>query len=339
MRYTESKQRSTELLRAALSLMGQHDAAFNPTTFAVFYEHAAGTNSGLSRAIEECARAQPRLDDAAIERLHRDHVSEIDEQAVQRASGDLERVMSGVAESAARTGDRAGQFGQVLNGLQAALTTPADPSLEPMMNRVLEGTAAMRDSAAALQQQVAASSQEIERLRVDLTRARDEALIDPLTRARNRKGFDQSLDAMLRQPPDDGAAHCLVLFDIDRFKAVNDTYGHVMGDRVLQAVAEVLRTVVEASGHSVARYGGEEFAVVLPNTSLDQALPIAQACRQRVSEMKVRDRRTQNIVLKVTLSGGVAALQPNEDATTLLTRADAALYAAKQAGRNQIGRA
>lgn len=87
MRYTESRERSAEVLRAALALMGQHDAAFNPLAFAVFYEHVAGINARLSQAIQACLRTEPRLGDATIARLYRDHVNDIDEAALQQASG------------------------------------------------------------------------------------------------------------------------------------------------------------------------------------------------------------------------------------------------------------
>jgi diguanylate cyclase len=252
------------------------------------------------------------------------------------SSGELQRVMAGMAESAARTGDQAGAFGEQLSGLTQAFSGNEPGGLAPMLSQALAGTAEMRESAAALQHQVAAGRREIDRLRDDLSRARDEALIDPLSRVFNRKGFDQRLQAMLEEPLAQGGSHCLVMMDIDRFKLVNDTHGHVMGDRILQAVAEVLRSSVTDPSHCVARYGGEEFAVLLPHSSIDAAAALADVIRRRVSEMKVRDRRTQNVVLTVTISGGVAAVLPGDDALALVVRADKALYAAKEAGRDRV---
>ncbi len=336
MRYTESKERSAELLRLALAHMGRHDAAFNPMTFAVWYEYATGINARLTRALEECLSTEPRLGDATIARLYSDHVSAIDELAMQRASGELERVMSGIADSAARTGDKAGEFGAQLGGLTRALQTGEASVLEPMISRAVAGTADMQTSAQALQHQIIAGRLEIERLQSDLSRARDEALIDPLTRILNRKAFDQRMQAMLDHAPEAGRSHCLVMLDIDRFKTVNDTYGHVMGDRILQVVAEALRDSVIDPAHCVARYGGEEFAILLPQCTLDTALAVAEASRERVMGTKVRDRRSRDVVLVVTISAGVSAMQPGDDAPSLIARADGALYAAKQAGRNRV---
>jgi diguanylate cyclase len=339
MRYTQSKERSAEILRAALALMGQHDAALNPLTFAVWYEHAAGINAKLNRAIDECLRTEPRLGDATIARLYQDHISEPDEQAIQRASGEFERMIAGMADSAARTGVEAGAFGAKLDGLQQALRGNASAELLPVISKALESTAQMKDSTAALQQQVASSRQEIERLRNDLSRARVEALLDSLTGALNRRAFDQKLQEMLDEAPEPGKSHWLVMLDIDRFKAVNDTYGHVMGDRVLQAVGEVLRRCVSDPLHSVARYGGEEFALLLPHSEAALAMALAETCRLAVKALKIRDRRTQSTMLTVTISAGVACHGAGEPAVSLTSRADEALYAAKQAGRDRVVRA
>ena len=339
MRYTESRERSAELLRAALAQMGRHDAAFNPITFAVWYEHTAGINARLNRAIDECLRTEPRLSDKTMARLYREFVNEVDEAAMERASGEIQRVMAAIAETAARTGSQAGTFGDQLSGLTDALHDHKIDALAPLLNQAMAGTAEMRASAVALQQQVENSRREIDRLRDDLSRARDEALIDPLSKVLNRKGFDLRVQALLDTPVTPGHAHCLVMMDVDRFKLVNDTHGHIMGDRILQAVAEVMRSSITDPTHSVARYGGEEFAILMPQTTMDAAAALAELIRHRVGDMKVRDRRTQHVVLTLTISGGVAAMAAGDDAYSLVGRADELLYAAKAAGRDRVHRA
>lgn len=336
MRYKESKERSAEVLRAALAHMGRHDAPFNPHVFAVWYEYAAGTNISLSRAVDECLRSKPRLGSETTARLYREHIEQADQTALQRASGEFDKVVLNMAEAAIRTGDRAGEFGEQLSDLTQALKDADALQLEPMVSLALDKTAGMKESAFALQREVVASRQEIERLRVDLSQAREESEIDPLTRLLNRKGFDHRLEELLAQALAPGAGHCLVMLDIDHFKAVNDTFGHVMGDRVLQAVAEAVRAGVSDPSHRVARYGGEEFAVLLPQCSLANAIAVAEACRQRVKALRVRDRRSQTVMLDVTISAGVAAINPEDDAPSLVARADTALYKAKHAGRDRV---
>ncbi|MDO9354223.1 MAG: GGDEF domain-containing protein [Solirubrobacteraceae bacterium] len=336
MRYTEPKDRSAELLRVTLGHMGRHAAAFNPVTFTLWYEYAAGINPPLHAAIEQLLRDQVNLGDELVAQLYEAHVVPTDAAAVQKVGGELQKVMRGIAASAAHTGERAGLFGAQLDDLSLALRSNDVATLTPQLDEARAGTAEMRHSADALQQQVSAGQNEIARLRTDLDRARGEALIDPLTGILNRKGFDQRIAALLQEAPAGSDAHCLVLLDIDHFKKVNDAHGHVMGDRVLQGIGEILRQSVAGSPHAVARYGGEEFAIVLAHSRVADAQRLAEQVRQRAKAMKIRNRNTQEVLFTVTLSGGVTALCAGDDAQTLVARADAALYESKHGGRDRV---
>ena len=130
--------------------------------------------------------------------------------------------------------------------------------------------------------------------------------------------------------------HCIVMFDIDRFKQVNDTDGPSMGDRVIQGIGEILRGGNFAGAQAAARYAGEEFVMLLPETLVGTAAMVAQTVSNRVKAMKIRNRATQETVLSVTISAGVAARQPGDDASSFIARADAALYKAKQHGRDRV---
>jgi diguanylate cyclase len=340
MRYTEPKARSAELLRLALAQMGRHDAAFNPTTFTLWYEHVAGINPKLSQALDSLTAAGQPISDEIVGQLYQVHVCPPDDAVVARIGLALQQVMSSVAQSATQTGLRAGAYGEQLSGLRLALAgQPGDDPIAPRLNEVLVGTANMQAAMQALQLQVQSSQGEIARLRDDLVHARDEALLDALTGVLNRKGFDRQLDQLLNEGHGPEASHCLVMLDIDHFKKVNDGHGHVVGDRVIQAVGEILRSTAAVTTGAAARYGGEEFAILLPRTTLARSIQVAEDVRLRTKAMKIRDRRTHEVLLTVTLSGGVAASQPGDDASALVQRADAALYRSKQAGRDRVTRA
>jgi diguanylate cyclase (GGDEF)-like protein len=128
----------------------------------------------------------------------------------------------------------------------------------------------------------------------------------------------------------------LLIFDVDHFKMINDTYGHPAGDAVLRSVSDALARSFPRRSDIVARYGGEEFAVVLSETGLADAQRLANRGLDAIRESKATHAgRT----LSVTASGGVAVLLPGEDVADLIVRADHALYEAKRSGRDRISTA
>jgi len=163
-------------------------------------------------------------------------------------------------------------------------------------------------------------------LREELER---QASHDPLTGLFNRQHTQQLLDREIERAARYGNGLSLVMLDIDAFKQVNDTHGHSAGDEAIRHVGRVLETRLRAADMA-GRWGGEEFLALLPCTDAAGALRAAQDLRARVESTSV------NAELTVTVSAGVATHAPGDDASTLFNRADAALYAAKAAGRNRV---
>ncbi len=159
-----------------------------------------------------------------------------------------------------------------------------------------------------------------------------EARTDCLTLLANRRAFDDELNRRLAELRRHGRAFSLIMADIDRFKKVNDIYGHQAGDEVLRGVAKVLRRTMREMD-LVARYGGEEFAIILPGTSAADACEAALRAREAVETAHFRHRGDG---LRVTLSFGVAEASANDNETSLVLRTDKALYAAKANGRNCV---
>ncbi|OYY65200.1 MAG: hypothetical protein B7Y51_03435 [Burkholderiales bacterium 28-67-8] len=336
VRYTETKERSAELLRQVIGHMGKHAAAFNPVTFTVWYEYSAGVNAKLAAAIDALAAQSLPIDDKAIGVLYQAHVASADAKAVELIGGEMQQLMKSIAQSASQAGDQAGEFGAQLNGLTAALVSKDEEQLASSLSEVLAGALEMRASTDVLQRKVAEGQSEIDRLRHALEHARGEALLDPLTGVLNRKGFDQKLDELLSQPTGADGEHYLVMLDIDHFKKVNDTHGHLVGDRVIQALGEIMRTSVTNPQHAIARYGGEEFAILAPQTSLEQSIQVAETIRRRTKAMKFRHRNTKELNLSVSVSVGIARMRPGDDAMSLISRSDSALYRSKAEGRDRL---
>lgn len=162
------------------------------------------------------------------------------------------------------------------------------------------------------------------------------ANLDGLTQTANRRRFDEYLDQQWRYVGRDEQPLSLIMCDVDFFKKYNDTYGHQSGDDCLRRVAAAIREVANRPIDLVARYGGEEFAVVLPNTSLLNAINLADKIRLAVTALKIAHIKSA-VSPYVTLSLGVSSTLPNTDSqpATLIATADEALYQAKKAGRNR----
>jgi diguanylate cyclase len=170
-------------------------------------------------------------------------------------------------------------------------------------------------------------------LRAELSEARREMELDPLTRLYNRKAFDQhflrtfELSRLSSQPV------CLLMIDLDHFKLINDQFGHPAGDLVLKSFADCCISTFPRRGDFVARYGGEEFAIVLQETAMDAARMLGERLLKATRNLRPR---YENQELCITASIGLAELSMADDAESWLRRADSALYRAKESGRNRL---
>lgn len=183
---------------------------------------------------------------------------------------------------------------------------------------------------------------EVDWLRREHAKAREQSLRDSLTASYNRRYLDERLVELLTSATGPPAGLAVALVDLDWFKQVNDTYGHLLGDRVLQRVVDLLREVLPSDGFC-ARYGGEEFALVLPTSEADTAIAVCESARARI-ELYPWSQLAPG--LRVTVSIGLAhetAFGPEshadaatEAAERQLFSADLLLYAAKRAGRNAV---
>lgn len=154
------------------------------------------------------------------------------------------------------------------------------------------------------------------------------AIHDPLTKAYNRRYFNEYMDNEILRGQRKDKVFCLIMLDIDYFKNVNDTYGHVTGDYVLTTLVEIVNQSIRRYD-VLARIGGEEFTILLPDTTRDSAFDLAERVRINVEEYQFKG------IHPLTISLGVVELEKSDDGTRMLERADAAMYKAKNSGRNR----
>ncbi len=220
-----------------------------------------------------------------------------------------------------------------LRTLQMAVTMRLERVTEQVLQFKIRDENRLREYAVRtdrMRSRISDLERETSELNAKLDQEKHGARLDPLTRLANRKSFDERFaDEMLRRSLSDEPTSML-LWDLDNFKLINDTYGHRAGDRVLQAVATCFMSGVRA-GDFVARIGGEEFVILLTGVPFEQAMRIADELRTSVESLRFHFRGAP---VRVTASCGATDLRPLDAPGTAFDRADGALYQAKHGGKN-----
>lgn len=189
-----------------------------------------------------------------------------------------------------------------------------------------------RDELKEMRQRVDESEKEVSRLQSELEQASEMVRHDALTGALNRKGMDEVLEREVAHAHRHDKTLCIALLDIDNFKKLNDTHGHHVGDDALVHLAQVTREAIRPQD-SLARYGGEEFVILLPETTLNEAVQTITRVQRELTRKFFLNR---NEKLLITFSAGVAEKGHDEPTDLALKRADAAMYLAKRSGKNRV---
>lgn len=269
-------------------------------------------------------------------------------ERLEAFQGHLQVASEGHADSRSAARELDTQIREQVDGLQSSVQDAADlDSLKHVLESHLEGLLGTMDEhqqqrdqreqevAARLQglaERVANMEQEAQGYRVHLEVQRQKALIDPLTGLPNRAAWSERLDHEVNTWHQRGNSLSLAMLDLDHFKRINDGYGHLAGDKVLKIIANVLRKSLRPTDF-IARFGGEEFVLVMPDSSLGDALAAGEVLRAGIEACPFHFKGEP---VTITVSMGVAQFQPGERSDLALKRADEALYRAKAAGRNQV---
>lgn len=268
----------------------------------------------------------------AAEYLPRGRLSE----EIRDAGAVLNRELSTVSEAIAKAQRSQAAYGQTLAGASAHLEGAAQPQeLMSVVAELTQATTQVQKENATLERRLETSTREVARLREHLEQVRRDAMTDALTNLANRKAFDEELLRAVDEAEKSRKPMTLAVLDIDHFKRFNDTWGHQTGDQVLRYVASVIGRVSKAP-RVAARYGGEEFAIIFPTETAAVVENALNQIREEVGTRALRRRSTNDELGAVTISAGLAQRRSGETGSSLLDRADEALYASKRAGRNRV---
>lgn len=335
--YTESLEQASEYFRLAVSFLAARKLPANPMNYGLAYHYVTGADPALNQAIDTQLSADAAWSDEIAAGLFRQYICRCSEQVLR----DLrEELLNIVAHTLGTMIDLTGKTSVTNQRIEKHIDTLAESlNIENVMSAVssiIAETRTLVKDTSQFQSNLLTTTDEVERLKEELDYARREATLDPLTGVLNRRGFDQVLAAsILGALQQHQANFCLLLVDIDNFKDVNDNYGHLLGDKVLRVVSELLIKHTKGKD-SCARFGGDEFAILLPETGSANAANLAENIRMIINKVVLRRPNAGSTIGGISVSIGVAAYRMGEDVDDLLQRCDQALYSAKSHGRNRV---
>lgn len=324
MKYHDSNAESQEKMQSALRLLDEHSLAYNPLNYAVAYEYVSGVNRDLIDSLNEYIETKS-VDPYAFESLYREYISnriERDEASVYQLSETIDNLNSANSTSASTVG-------KLDEKVQSIISENGEIGMLELRQVVDE----LKSSQARMNKFIKEAQEQTQTIKDELATAKMEALTDPLTKLLNRHGLKKMFDFYI-QDLSKSQLHAAIV-DIDHFKKFNDEFGHLIGDVILRRIAKLLQEVMDSAGEAF-RYGGEEFLILIPDTDLNSAHSIVEEIRSRVEKLRFVSAKTKEKLPRLTISGGVSGYVPGEAMENLISRADEALYKAKNEGRNQV---
>ena len=323
-----------DLLDGVADFTMKHDLDVTGANLAAICNGLSGANTQLAEAFVAREISGEPIDQRWLDSVVRldpdtkDRLAELD-QLMDELEYSLIRFGQTAKSAADETSDQRGVIDAQINEMGTAASSGNDVA------RVIDLSRSMLENIERVEFAMVNSQEESAVLRENLARARMEADVDHLTRLPNRRAFERRLANEAQRAASTGSPLCVAFCDVDHFKAVNDTHGHEAGDRILCAVATMLNSVASENCF-VARHGGEEFVLLFYGLEKDAAFEKFDGVRRAMARKQLMNRDTGKPFGKVTFSGGLAQVTDHADPRTALAEADAALYEAKQSGRNKI---
>ncbi|MFW8592159.1 GGDEF domain-containing protein [Glaciecola sp. 2405UD65-10] len=328
-------EKSFLTLKQTIPLMLKHNISAIPTNYALWYTYVANESAELKASLDDVLANNVQLSEAKTKDLYRTYLAETEEVSAWELRQSLEAMLLELSQSLKDTQSETTSFKNIMDNCVDDLVKVEREGLSidevmALVRNLVKDTQNIRRSTISFNAALTEAQSEIETLRAQLEQSQHEALFDSLTGLCNRRYFDEELATQSLKPN-----LFLLLVDLDHFKKVNDTYGHVMGDLVLKATARKLQATCR-DGAQAFRFGGEEFAVIIPNSSFARARGIAESMRKAVEKIRVKDKRSGEILGDIAASFGVAELTKGMNPLALIEKADKQLYEAKRLGRNRV---
>ncbi|MDR1577172.1 MAG: GGDEF domain-containing protein [Deltaproteobacteria bacterium] len=324
-----------EMAKKVLPFLASRKIPLTPDNYRIFYDYFLLLKPDLSKRVDELLGANCRFSPEVSEAIFREYYQKEESEAanLEKVSERITRASETLNANLGATLDNTSHFRKILADTvsQINLTKVDDSSLKNMVDNLLEETVTALTNQSDLASHLEKTRQLVASLTNELKDQARLANIDELTQLYNRRFFGNRLSHILLTGGRDQILSVL-MFDIDRFKVINDTWGHNIGDKVLMLCARIIKRNAGENFMAV-RYGGEEFLILCPGVDVKAALALAESVRSQIETTQVTIR---GALIPVTLSGGVTQYKMGETQEDFISRADKALYQAKAGGRNQV---
>jgi diguanylate cyclase len=333
--YNATPEENAVFLRQSLPLMMKNNISVDPINYALWYEYVAGNNGKLTEDLDTLISSKQDISSEKSIDLYKKHVCNASVESFETINAQLQTIINDTTHSVSLAGEKASKAGDSFQESSEILkNTDNIEDIRSILNQVVSETKLLAETSQDLKSKLNDANNEMEEMRKELVQVRETAITDALTGLLNRRAFDNVLQDLINQAPSENG-FSLVILDLDYFKKINDTFGHLTGDKVLRYIASVLKQEI-AENHLAARYGGEEMALIMPDTELSKAVEITETIRKIVEKNRLKRKNDGESLGKITFSAGVASFKSDDTAEIMIERADKALYKAKDTGRNQV---
>lgn len=326
----------TDIASSVVAAMRQLGVMGIPQNYEIFYEALTGSNPALSLDVVSLSArpSQAEIDAIGQKYFAHHHQHNLVDQAREVLAKELEDI-AGLLRSERNHIEK---YGKILDETSSGLgsRSMSQELLQKVAGAMSAATTSTIDHGRQVANALSDKSAELESVKSKLEEYKKLADTDPLTQIPNRRAFDKEI-THIYDSKKDVMFKALILADIDRFKNINDRYGHPVGDRIIQMVAEIFRTSI-LKNMFVARTGGEEFALIAEGLSEDATFEIAERIRLLIEQTPFTNAQAGIDYGPVTISMGICMASDANGADELYAHADRALYRSKVLGRNKVTR-
>lgn len=336
MNYSESNSQAGEFLRLTLGFLAQHNLSATPVNYTVWYEYAAGKNPKLRHAIDQMLEKNLPLNNTHVETLYQRFISDGNRVVISRLLTKLTLMLREITTYVVETEGDLSAHGQTLDSLADQIKNIHDfDGVKELIDQMLDTTKSIIQSGSRLHSRMKVSSEDLKQLHKELEISQKEARTDSLTKLTNRRGLEKRLEIERIRARQNNAPFSVIMLDIDHFKVVNDTFGHLVGDSLLKGFADILSSLVRRNDLAT-RYGGEEFLVLLPETDVEGAYAVSEKIRNILCKKEWTIKESGKRIGQIKASMGIAQYKLGETGNEVIIRADEAMYHAKSTGRDRI---